>query len=152
MPAAVFFLFALAVTFAIARQKRHVIAPAIIIILFSFTAWKQGFVRADTHVLMFLYFLPVAYGFLFHPAFSGGIPGAVRIALLLGYFAVAGLCLMAANAMFPGLPLAQTKSLGERLLANSRSLIALLTPASSSLAIFQKILEWKIVSPKSRRE
>src|SRR5262249_56280248 len=42
-----------------------------------------------------------------------------------------GLCLMAVNAMFPGLPLEQTKSLGERLVANSRSLIALFTPASA---------------------
>jgi hypothetical protein len=140
LPAAVFFLFALAVTGAIARQKRHVIAPAMIIILFSFTAWKQGFVRADGHVLMFLYFLPVAYGFLFTLAFSGSIPGAVRTGLLLGYFAVAGLCLMAANAIFPGLPLAQTRSLGERLLANSRSLIALLTPASSLPGRFPKNL------------
>jgi hypothetical protein len=131
LPAAVLFLSALAVTCAAARQKHRVTAPAIIIILFSFTAWKQGFVRADGHVLMFLYFLPVAHGFLFHPALSDGIPGAVRTALLLGYVAVIGLCLMAANAIFPGLPLAQTKSLGERLLASSRSLTALLPPASS---------------------
>jgi hypothetical protein len=140
LPAAVFFLFALAVTCPMARQKRHVIAPAIIIVLFSFTAWKQGFVRADAHVLLFLYFLPVAQGFLFHSAFNGSTLGAVRIALVLSYFAVAGLCLMAANAMFPGLPLAQTKSLGERLLANSRSLIALLTPASSVPGRFPKNL------------
>ena len=131
VPAAIFFFCALAMAFTIARQRRYVIARAMIIMLFSFTAWKQGFVRADTHVLMFLYFLPVAYAFLFHPAFSGGVSGAFRIVLLLGYFAVTSLCLMAANAMFPGLPLEQTKSLGERLLANSRSLIALLTPASS---------------------
>ena len=82
LSAAIFFLFALAATCAMARQKRHVIAPAIIIILFSFTAWKQGFVRADAHVLMFLYFLPVAQGFLFHPAFNGSAPGTVRIALV----------------------------------------------------------------------
>ena len=138
--AAVLFLFALAVTCAVARQKQHVIAPAMIIVFFSFTAWKQGFVRADGHVLMFLYFLPVAYGFLFTTAFSGSIPGAVQTGLLLGYFAVAGLCLMAANAIFPGLPLAQTKSLGERLLANSQSLIALLTPASSPPGGFPKNL------------
>ena len=138
LSAATFFLFALAATCAMARQKRHVIAPAIIIILFSFSAWKQGFVRADAHVLMFLYFLPVAQGFLFHPAFNGSAPGTVRIALVLSYFAVAGLSLMAANAMFPGLPLAQTKSLGERLLANSRSLTALLTPVASVSGRFPK--------------
>jgi hypothetical protein len=129
--AGVLFLFALVATCAVARQKREIIAPAMIIVLFSFTAWKQGFVRADGHVLMFLYFLPVAYGFLFHSAFSGSIAGAFRMVLLVGYFAVAGLCLMAVNAIFPGLPLTQAKSLGEHLLANSRSLIALLTPASS---------------------
>jgi hypothetical protein len=140
LPAAVFFLSALAVRCAVARQKRHVIAPAMIIILFSFTAWKQGFVRADGHVLMFLYFLPVAYGFLFTSAFSSSIPSAVRTGLLLGYFAVVGLCLMAANAIFPGLPLAQTKSLGERLLANSRSLTALLPAASSIPGRFPKNL------------
>jgi hypothetical protein len=148
LPAAVLFLSALAVTWAAARQKRHVIAPAIIIILFSFTAWKQGFVRADGHVLMFLYFLPVAYGFLFTSAFSGSIRGAVRTGLLLGYFAVAGLCLMAANAIFPGLPLAQTKSLAERLLANSWSLIALVTPASSLPGHFPKNLRVEDRLPK----
>lgn len=130
VPAAIVFFCALAMACAMARQRRYVIARAMIIMLFSFTAWKQGFVRADTHVLMFLYFLPVAYAFLFHPAFNGGVP-AFRNVLLLGYFTMTGLCLMAVNAMFPGLPLEQTKSLGERLVANSRSLIALFTPASA---------------------
>jgi hypothetical protein len=146
--AAILFLFALVATCAVARQKREIIAPAMIVVLFSFTAWKQGFVRADGHVLQFLYFLPVAYGFLFTPVFSGRIPGAVRTGLLLGYFAVAGFCLMAANAIFPGLPLAQTKSLGEHLLANSRSLIARLTPASSLPGGFPKNLRVEDRLPK----
>ena len=149
LAAAVFFLLALAVMCSVARRTRDVIAPAMIIFLFSFAAWKQGFVRAsDGHVFMFLYFLPVAYGFLFHPVFSGSIPAAVRIALLFGYFAVAGLCLVAANAIFPGIALAQPKSLGERLLANSRSLIAFLTPTSPLPTHFPKDLRVQDRLPK----
>ena len=73
---------------------------------------------------------------------------AVRIALVLGYFAVAGLCLVAANAIFPGIALAQTKSLGERLLANSRSLIAFLTPTSPLPTRFPKDLRVEDRLPK----
>ena len=52
LSAAVFFLFCVSRNMLPWRGTRHVIAPAIIIVLFSFAAWKQGFVRAsDAHVL-----------------------------------------------------------------------------------------------------
>ena len=48
-----------------ARRSLSTLGILITIVQYLFLAWKEGFTRADEHQIMFLYFLPLIFAFLF---------------------------------------------------------------------------------------
>lgn len=102
------FTAALGVTFAGRwRSRQGVMIPLLLITTFCFLAWKEGFVRADGHVLAFLYFLPVASALIFHRILAEGIAEGLRRIAFACYLAATSSCILGVNALYPGMPSAQ---------------------------------------------
>jgi hypothetical protein len=74
----------------------------LVIALYTFLAWKRGFVRADGHVFSFIGFLPLAFSLLFVGSAEKPFPGKFRSALTVLFFGVTILCTLAANKQETG--------------------------------------------------
>lgn len=64
--------------------------------LYVFMAWKEGFVRGDDHVLVFIFFLPLASGLFMHRMFWESLTARSQSKLYRLYGGIVVLCLAAA--------------------------------------------------------
>lgn len=65
--------------------------------LYVFMAWKEGIVRADAHVFVFLLFLPLASSFLFLRDSWGGLSSRSKSLLVKLYCGIIAICLLTAH-------------------------------------------------------
>jgi len=96
------FIAAVALRITSTRLNMSSAGSLLLITFCTFLSWKHGFVRADDHVLYFIYFLPVSFGVVLagpvrKPASSMG-----RLSLTLLYCAATVLCLFAMNIQKKG--------------------------------------------------
>jgi len=96
---AALFLFFVALALIIRRVPANLSRMGIILIMtqYVFFAWKEGFVRAGGHVFIFIWFLPLAFGFCCLRDFWGALPTRWRWTLLSLYAGTVVLCLAAAH-------------------------------------------------------
>jgi hypothetical protein len=103
---AALFLFFFALALIIRRVPVNLPRMGIILTVtqYAFLAWKEGFVRADPaygHPLIFIWFLPLAFGFFCLKDFWGALPARWRWTLLCLYAGTVVLCLAAAHFQAP---------------------------------------------------
>jgi len=94
------FLFVVALALILRRVPLNLHQAGILLtlMLYVFVAWKEGFVRADGHIFIFLWFLPLAFGFYYLREVSGPLAPRSRMVLTALYAGTIVLCLGAAHA------------------------------------------------------
>ena len=111
-----FGLFGVAIILVLRTARRDLVATVLLlqIAAITFITWKQGFVRADG-ALEFFFFLPVAFGLLFHHRVSRTLSRWTRGLLLATYLACTACVFLAIDAISPGAPLTMAQTLPQRL-------------------------------------
>jgi hypothetical protein len=106
------------------RLRMSIIAALMIVGSLAFMSWKQGFVRADGHVLLFLDFLPVAFGLISHRIIANHLSQFERGVILTCYVLSVAFCILATTDMSPKRPYSQLMNWGERIPVDTRSLLS----------------------------
>ena len=99
----------------------------LLITLCTFLSWKHGFVRADEHVLYFIYFLPVSFGVVLAEPVQKPASPKGQLTLTMLYCAATVLCLFAANIQKKGEVQVSFTSWPGRLLYNTNHIMKSLT-------------------------
>lgn len=77
------------------RLRLGHVAVLVTVALYVFMAWKEGFVRADDHVLIFVFFLPLVSGMYMLPLFWNALPPGSKSKVQRLYGGIIVLCLSA---------------------------------------------------------
>jgi hypothetical protein len=90
---------------------------------YVFLSWKHGFVRADGHVMSFIFFLPLAYSVLLSEVFQKTMNGRPRRYLATMFMGVVILCNWAADFQEPGTMLTKFIYWPQSMINNSRLIL-----------------------------
>lgn len=90
---------------------------------YVFLSWKHGFVRADGHVLGFVFFLPMAFAVLLTETFQNGMSRKARRYLAAVFMGVIIMCNWAADLQDPGTMLTKLIDWPGHMLGNSRTIL-----------------------------
>lgn len=97
-------LFLASVLMIIRFAQLNVSSMGILIVTtaYVFLSWKSGFVRADGHVMGFIFFLPLAHAILLTEPFQKEMNRKLQICLISLFLGVVLLCNWAADIQEPG--------------------------------------------------
>lgn len=95
--------------------------------VYVFLSWKHGFVRADGHVMGFIFFLPIAFAILLTETFQKGMHRKPRIYLATLFMGVVILCNWAADFQEPGTMLTKLVDWPRYMTVNSRLILKSVT-------------------------
>jgi hypothetical protein len=101
--------------------------------LYVFVAWKEGFVRAGDHVFIFIWFLPLAFGFYCLRDVIGPLVPRWQMALTALYAGTMVLCLGAAHFQQQNSVTRQFSEWPRRMSNNLKSIDAIILGRASSL-------------------
>lgn len=87
---------------------------------FVFLSWKSSFVRADGHVMGFIFFLPISFAILNTEIFQNGMNRKPRLYLTTLFIGVVILCNWAADFQEPGTMLTKLIDWPRQMTRNSR--------------------------------
>lgn len=90
---------------------------------YVFLSWKHGFVRADGHVMSFIFFLPLAYSVLLSDVFQKTMHRQARRYLASMFIGVVILCNWAADFQEPGTMLTKLIYWPQHMISNSRQIL-----------------------------
>ena len=90
---------------------------------YVFLSWKHAFVRADGHVMSFIFFLPLAYSVLQSEVFQMTMNRRSRSYLASMFMGVVILCNWAADFQEPGTMLTKLISWPQNMINNSRHIL-----------------------------
>lgn len=96
------FLASLVVIFRSSRLSFSSFGIMAVITAYVFLSWKSGFVRADGHVIGFIFFLPLAYSVLLNETFQKSMHRKPRLYLAALFMGTVLLCNWAADFQDPG--------------------------------------------------
>jgi len=108
------------VVFRTARLRLSSIGVALVTTAYVFLSWKHGFVRADGHVVFFIFFLPMACAVLLTKTFTEHLCKRGRICLTSFIIGIVLLCNWAADIQEPGIMLTKLVSWPGYMVGNSR--------------------------------
>jgi hypothetical protein len=94
---------------------------------YLFLIWKNGFVRADNHVFIFLLGLPLLYAVLLIKTFHENLSGRSRFSLAVIYWGVIFLCLFGAHSQENGMMLGKLLRLPQQVAVNTQMILKILT-------------------------
>lgn len=90
---------------------------------YVFLSWKHGFVRADGHVMSFIFFLPLAYSVLLSDTFQKTMVKKPRLYLASLFLGAVILCNWAADFQEPGIMLTKLICWPQNMVGNSRHIL-----------------------------
>lgn len=90
---------------------------------YVFLSWKHGFVRADGHVIFFIFFLPMAFTILLSETYQNGLNRKVQLSLATIFMGVVILCNWAADFQDPGIMLTKLINWPRFMVGNSRLIL-----------------------------
>lgn len=121
--AGILFLISLWMTIQPARLDLRNIGILMVITANVFLSWKHSFVRADGHVMGFIFLLPMAFAILFTETFQKGMSRKYRLYLATAYIGTTILCNWAADLQEPGTMLTKLVNWPRHMAGNSRLIL-----------------------------
>lgn len=121
--AGVLFLASLWVIIRSARLNSDRIGLLAVTAVCVFLSWKHGFVRADGHVMVLIFFLPIAFAVLFTETIQNGISAKLRLYMVYFFIGAILLCNWAADFQEPGTMLTKLVEWPRYMLRNSRLIV-----------------------------
>lgn len=94
---------------------------------YVFLSWKHGFVRADGHVIFFIFFLPLAFAVLLTDNFQKSMNKKLRMYLAALFLGVVILCNWAADFQEPGTMLTKLIYWPGNMMGNSSRILNCMT-------------------------
>lgn len=117
------FLVSLVVIIRSTRLSLYSVGIMAVTTTYVFLSWKHGFVRADGHVLGFVFFLPIAFAVLLTETFQNGMSRKPRRFLAAVFIGVIIMCNWAADLQDPGTMLTKLIDWPGHMLGNSRTIL-----------------------------
>jgi hypothetical protein len=121
------FLASLLVIIRSARLNLRNVGILLVTTAFVFLAWKQGFVRADGHVMFFICFLPIAFAVLLTENFQKNMNRKPRLCIVMLFMSAIILCNWAADFQEPGTMLTKLIDWPGNMMWNSTRIIKCIT-------------------------
>ncbi|HXE95457.1 MAG TPA: hypothetical protein VN642_03570 [Dongiaceae bacterium] len=121
--AGVLFLASLWLIIRSARLSLSGVGILVITTIYLFLSWKHGFVRADGHVMGYIFFLPLAFSILLTEAFRKSMGSTQRVCLATFFMAAVILCNWAADLQEPGTMLTKLVDWPRYMIGNSRLIL-----------------------------
>lgn len=128
-----------------ARLTYSSVGLLFVITAYVFLSWKGGFVRADGHVIGYIFFLPLVFSFLLNETFQKTMLTRSRHYLATIFMGVVLLCNWAADFQEPGIMLSSLVGWPRSMIGNSRLVMNSVTGGWKNC--FEALRE----SPKMRR-
>lgn len=121
------FLASLLIIIRSARLSLRSVGILLVTTVYVFLSWKHGFVRADGHVIFFIFFLPLAFAVLLTENFQESINKKLRIYIAALFFGVVILCNWAADFQEPGTMLTKLIDWPGNMAGNSSRILKCIT-------------------------
>jgi hypothetical protein len=121
------FLASLLIVIRSARLSLRNVGILLVTTAYVFIAWKHGFVRADGHVIFFIFFLPIAFAILLTEDFQISINNKLRLYMTALFLSVVILCNWAADFQDPGTMLTKLIDWPGNMAGNSRRILKCIT-------------------------
>lgn len=121
------FIFLLWVVIRSARLTLNSVGILAVTTVYVFFSWKHGFVRADGHVMGYIFFLPMAFAILLSENFQKGMGRKLQLYLAALFMSVIILCNWAADAQEPGIMLTKLIDWPRYMRANSGLILSSIT-------------------------
>lgn len=118
------FITSLLIVIRSARLSMDSIGILVVTTAYVFLSWKNSFVRADGHVMGFIFFLPLAFVMLLTEIFLKGMNRKPKLYLATFYMGVVILCNWAADFQEPGTMLTKLIDWPRHMIGNSRLILS----------------------------
>lgn len=117
------FLGSLWIVMRSARLSISNVGILVVTAAYVFLSWKHGFVRADGHVIGFIFFLPLAYSALLNEKFQKTMHSKPRLYVVVLFMAVVLMSNWAADIQDPGTMLTNLVNWPRYMRGNSRMIL-----------------------------